>query len=305
MKPDLVSASPTWQSIFLAVAAMLILLEIFRGWRLGLPRQLVRIGAIILAYMTALFGGQHLLPLLRPLVRLPDLVLSGIGGAILALLVYIVVTSLGTILFKRTGQQESGIVRLVYGMTGAVIGLFFGAFLIWLLVVGIRSVGAIAEAQVNAQTRVPALLEQPERPARTVRRMAEPSAVTASLAKLKQSLELGPVGDVVKQTDVLPTGIYETLGKVGEVFARPERAQRFLTYPGIAELTDHPKILALRADPEITSMLENGRLLDLVRDERLIEAANDPELAAQVKKFDFRAALDYALRDDHSVPRRR
>jgi hypothetical protein len=99
---------------------------------------------------------------------------------------------------------------------------------------------------------------------------------------------------VVKQTDVLPGGIYETLGRVGEVFARPERAGRFLTYPGVAELADNPKILALCADPEIQRMLEEGRLWALLQDDRLIEAANDPELARQIKQLDFRAALDYA-----------
>ena len=115
------------------------------------------------------------------------------------------------------------------------------------------------------------------------------------MARLKKSIELGTVGEVVKQTDVLPGGIYETLDEGGEVvFAKPERASRFLSYPGVTELADHPKILALRADPEITRMIEQGRLLDLLRDERLIEAANDPELAAQVKRFDLRKALDYA-----------
>ncbi|MBA2241374.1 MAG: hypothetical protein H0W04_00570, partial [Chthoniobacterales bacterium] len=91
---------------------------------------------------------------------------------------------------------------------------------------------------------------------------------------------------------------YETLAKAGEVFSKPERALRFLSYPGVAELADNPKLLALRADPEITHMLEEGRLLELMQDERLIEAANDPELAAQLKKFDFKAALDYAAGKD-------
>ena len=81
---------------------------------------------------------------------MPDFVISALGGAILALIVYSVVNTIGTILFKRTGQQGSGLVRLVYGVSGAALGIFFGLFFIWLLVTGIRSVGAVAEAQVNA-----------------------------------------------------------------------------------------------------------------------------------------------------------
>ena len=120
------------------------------------------------------------------------------------------------------------------------------------------------------------------------------------MARLKKAIELGTVGEVVKQTDVLPGGIYETLAKVGEVFAQPERASRFLSYPGVTELSDHPKILALRADPEITRMIEQGRLIDLLQDDRLIEAVNDPDLAAQLKRFDLRKALDFAARPSSS-----
>ena len=44
-------------------------------------------------------------------------------------------------------------------------------------------------------------------------------------------------------------------------------------------------------------MIQEGRLLDLLQDERLIEAANDPELRAQLKAFNFKGALDHALKE--------
>ena len=295
-----VDGSPHWQTVFVSIAVILFLLEVMRGWRLGLPRQIMRVGALAGAYLAAFFGGSLLLPILRPLVRAPDFVISAIGGAILALIVYVVVTTIGAILFKRTGQQGSSIVRLIYGISGALIGVVFGAFVLWLLVVGVRSLGAVAEAQVNAQALHKELpvRDRLARRRTVATRSPEQESLLSTLAKLKNSIELGPVGEVVKQTDVLPTGIYDTLGKVGEVFARPERAQRFLSYPGVAELSEHPTLLALRADPEITRMIEQGRLLDLLRDERLIEAANDPTLTAEIKRFDFNGALDYALRPE-------
>ncbi len=303
MKPDLVTPSHLWQTVFVSFAVVLVLFEIVRGWRLGLPRQLVRIAAVVVAYSTGLFGGRLLLPILRPLLKIPDFVISTIGGAILALVAYSVITGVGRIVFKRTGQQESGAVRLIYGAAGAFLGLFFGVFLLWLLVVGVRSLGAVAEAQVNAMApgNLPRFAERPARSATPLRRTAtavpDKNSLVMSLARLKKSIELGSVGNVVKQTDLLPAGIYDTLGKVGDVFAQPARAQRFMTYPGVQELNDNPKILALRADPEIAHMISEGRLLDLLQDERLIEAANDPELAAQLKRFDFNGALDYAGRD--------
>ncbi|CAN5616079.1 hypothetical protein BH18VER1_BH18VER1_15070 [soil metagenome] len=302
MKPDLVSGSPQWQTIFVSFALVLVLFEIVRGWRAGLPRQLVRVAAVVAAYATALFGGRLLLPILRPVLKVPDLLISMVAGAVLALIVYSAISAVGSLLFKRTAQQEGRTIRWIYGASGAFVGLFFGAFLLWLLVVGMRSVGAVAEAQVNAMApaKVEPFIERPTRSAAPVRqtRTAVPdeNSLVMSLARLKKSIELGSVGDVVKQTDVLPGGMYTTLGRVGEVFARPQSAQRFLSYPGVQELADSPKILALRADPAIARMISEGRLFELLQDERLIEAANDPELAAQLKRFDFKAALDHAAR---------
>ena len=304
MKPDLVAGSPLWQTVFLSFAGILLLLQVLRGWHLGLPRQLVRVGALVAAYMTAIFGGSVAVPWLRPLIKVPDFFISAIAGVILATIVYSVINTVGTILFKRTGQQESGIVRLVYGFSGAFLGLFFGLFFIWLMLVGIRSLGAMAEAQINARApgRVPRFEERNDaRQTGGIRRtpvdVPQQDSFAMTLARLKKSVELGSFGEVVKQTDVLPGGGYETLGKVGEVFAKPERAARFLSYPGIVELADNPQILALRADPEIARMLEQGRLWELLQDDRFIEVANDPQLRRQIRSIDYKAALDHALRE--------
>ena len=301
MKAEAVSGSPLWQTVFLSFAVVLVLFQATRGWRLGLPRQIVRmigmslpVSAIVAAYAAALFGGSALLPLMRPLLKVPDFVLVAFGGAILSMIVYSVINTVGTILFKRTGQQESRIVRLVYGFSGAALGLCFGFFFIWLLVVGIRSLGAIGEAQLGARPAPSPTTRSRALAAASPALVRDESSLALSLARLKESIELGPVGNVVRQTDVLPSGIYETLAKLGEVFAQPERISRFLSYPGVAELMDNPKLLALRADPEITRMLEEGRLFDLLQDDRLIEAANDPELARQLKKFDLKKALEFA-----------
>ncbi|HEY0370077.1 MAG TPA: CvpA family protein [Chthoniobacterales bacterium] len=306
MKPDLVSGSPLWQTIFFSFAALIMLLQILRGWRLGLLRQLVRLAALLGAYSAALWGGHMLVPLLRPMIKVPDFIISALGGAILAMIVYSLVNTVGAIVFKRTAQQQSAPVRLIYGISGAALGFFFGLFFIWLLIFGVRSIGAVAEAEVNASApdRLPAFEERAMsgRRAAAARRIVthvpDANSLTMTLARMKRSIELGPIGGAVKKTDVIPGGVYETLTKVGEVFSRADRAERFLSYPGVAELENNPKILALRADPQIQRMLQQGRLWELLQEDRLIEAANDPELAAEVKKFDLKKALDYAARQE-------
>jgi len=295
-EPEAAAGSPLWQAIFVSFAIVLILFEVVRGWRLGLPRQLVRVAGLAVAYAAAFLGGKLVVPLARPFLKLPDIILSALGGAVLALVVYGLVASLGTILFKRIGQQNSKLVRVVYGFSGAVIGLFFGALLLWMTVVGIRAIGAVGDAQVRSLASSQAAdIHAPDVRRRFLGESAEQSTTLArSLARLKNSLELGTVGEAVKRTDPVPSQNYETLGKVGSVFSNPKAAQKFLMFPGARELSEHPKIVALRNDPEISDMIAHGRVLDLLQDRRIIDAANDPMLREQIKKFDLQHALDYA-----------
>jgi len=298
MNPPLqqIAGSPLWQLVFVSFAIILILFEVLRGWRRGLARQLARLGALVAAYFAAFYGGKIVAPLAKPFFRMPDAILSILAGAVLALVVYAVISGLGTVLFKRTRNHESAFVRVLYGAGGAMFGIFFGAFLVWLVVVGVRSLGAVADAQVRQQAADSTVVHAVDVRRRFLDEPIEESApLMTALARLKNSLEMGVIGDTIKKTDVIPSQVYETLGKVGEVVSNPQNAERFLSFPGARELSEHPKIVALRNDKEISEMIRQGRLFELLQDPRIIDAANDPTLAEQVKKFDLNAALDYAI----------
>jgi Colicin V production protein len=297
-----VAGSPLWQVVFISFGVILILFEVVRGWRLGLMRQITRLIALGAAYTAALLGGSLFVPVARSFLKVPDPVLSILCGAILAFAAYVLVSGVGAILFKRTAQQESGAVRLIYGFAGAIVGLFFGLFLLWLTVASVRAIGALAEGQAARRSGTAAHGAQDATShALDVRRrfLSEPDegnpALAISLARLKNSLELGLVGSVLKSTDPISQRTYETLEKAGNVLSSPERAQKFLTFPGARELAEHPKIVALRSDPEIADLIARGRFFDLLQNPRVIEAANDPVLAQRVRKFDLQHALDYAL----------
>jgi uncharacterized membrane protein required for colicin V production len=294
------AGSPIWQLVFVSFAIVLILFEVLRGWRRGFARQVARLGALVAAYFAAFFGGKLVLPLVRPFFKMPDIALSMLAGAVLALIVYAIVNGLGIVLFRRTSQHDSLIVRLFYGTGGAVLGFFFGAFLVWLVVVGVRSVGAVAEAQVREQSSLPNAAQLQAIHAVDLRRglLNEPNEgsgpLLTSLARLKNSLEMGIIGDAVKRTDVIPGKTYDKLGKIGQVFSNQENAERFLSFPGARELSQDPKIAALRNDREISEMIAQGRFVDLLQNEKIIDAANDPALVEELKKFDLQKALDYA-----------
>jgi uncharacterized membrane protein required for colicin V production len=291
-----VAGSPLWQIVFVSFAIILILFEILRGWRRGLPRQVARLGALVAAYFAAYFGGKFLAPLLGMFVRMPDTLLSILAGALFALIIYAVISGIGSALFRRTDQHESSVIRLLYGSTGAVMGVFFGLFLVWMIVVAIRSIGSVANAEVTEQAKDSSLVHAVDVRRRLLAGPSEDEApLTTSLARLKNSLEMGLIGNALKKVDVVPQKTYDLIEKVGQVAANPQNAERFLEYPGARELSEHPKIIALRNDQEIAQMLAQGQLLELIQDHRIIDAANDADLRARLKTFDVNAALNYAV----------
>src|ERR1051326_1825902 len=93
--PPAVSGSSNWQIVFVSLAAVILLLEIIHGWRLGLIRQLVRVIAIIVAYSCGFFAANATVSLLRPNLHLPDPVLAAIGGTILAFILFAVINGVG------------------------------------------------------------------------------------------------------------------------------------------------------------------------------------------------------------------
>ena len=296
------TSSTLWQTAFALFAVALILFELIRGWQLGLMRQLARIIAVIGAYAAAIFGGKMLLPIARPFLRMPDSLIAIVTGAVLGLLVYSVICSLGRILFKRTNEESSPSWRAVSGFSGAGLGLLFGVFLVWLVVVGIRSLGAVADGQMRAEAGAGPVGAAPQAvyavyssSTDSAGKKKEPSDFVAALARLKNSIELGPMGHAVRRTDLVPQKTYDLLDRIGQLLSQPESAQRFLTFPGVLELSQNRKIVALRDDPEIADLISRGRFFDLLQNDKVLDAANDPELVRQIRKFDLRRALDYAL----------
>ncbi|SRR6266404_4342038 len=289
------AGSPLWQIVFVSFGVVLILFEILRGWRRGLPRQVARLGALIAAYFAGWFASKFFGPLIGTFFKMPDALLSIVAGAVFGLLIYAVISGIGSSLFRRTSQHNSLFVRILYGTGGAALGAFFGLFLVWLMVVAVRSIGSVANAEVREQANDTSVLHAVDVRRRFLGEASENEApLTTSLARLKNSLEMGVIGDAVKKVDFVPQKTYDFIEKVGAIAANPQYAERFLEYPGAKELSEHPKIIALRNDQEISQMAAQGRILELIQDPRIIDAANDLDLRARLKKFDINAALNYA-----------
>ena len=280
-----------WQICFFAVAAIVVALKTWHGWRLGVIRQSIGLVALASGYLSAIFGGRVLAPILF-LLGVPSGLSGLVGGAILGLTVYFTLSIIGSILFKKTSQQSVAVVRFGYGLAGGAIGAFMGLFVVWIAILGIRLLGTVAKTQIEAAKR-PAIASRPGQPAR--RPPLAPGAFVQGLAHIKESLEQGTTGAVVEHVDPIPGTLYSLLSRVGQMISNEQSIDRFLAYPGVKTLTEHPKIAALHDDPEIAKNLIAQNYFALVRNAHIIRAANDREIGELMTKFEFEKALDYAL----------
>jgi hypothetical protein len=129
--------------------------------------------------------------------------------------------------------------------------------------------------------------------------------VVSGLAQLSNALDNGGSGDFFRKVDPVPTHVFATLTKLGMMVSRPEAVDRFLNYPGIADLTRHPKLLALRNDTDVNRLLASQSYFRLLRHEKVLALASDQEFANRIKGTDFNKALDHALKapDNPETPR--
>ena len=293
------STSDPSQLIFFGGAALLIVMQGIRGWRLGVVRQTVQLLAIVGAYASAWIASPHLVPMLQPL-GYPDFVLRAAGGACIGTLVYLIVSVASAIIFKKTADQDAGMVRMGYGLAGAGMGMLFGIIVVWAATVGIRFLGTLAETEIEASRH----LDSNGR-ARVAERGRETSGWIRSIAGMKHSLDHGPAGSVVQQLDPIPGTLYKVLQKVGLMVSNEQSLTRFMSYPGVKPLAEHPRIRALQTDPQITRDVTSRDFFALLKNPNIVAAANDPEILSLVRELEFEKALDYALgkpEKPHSAP---
>ncbi len=133
---------------------------------------------------------------------LPDRILAIIGAVLVGMGVYLAVTIVAGIIFKRTAQQSVGVVKFGFGVSGALLGAVFGVFLV--LVCAVAHPAARHDRQSETH----------------------PRPLSAGLAAMKHSIEEGATGAIIEKVDPMPAKVYDTLGQVGQLAASPESIER-------------------------------------------------------------------------------
>ena len=276
------SASPFWQNALLYGASLFLLWEIYAGWRRGVIRSGLHFGAFVLSGFLGIMVGQAIAAVVA--IVMPGVsFFAGLGvGLAVTLIVLAICLFLSAILFKRTYQQPLGLVRTMFGLGGAFFGLLTGVFILWGTVSLVRAAGALAQSSMAGQ------------------KLKDAPALAQGLATLKESLEMGSIGALVKSVDILPNEAYDHIVRLSKLTADPDAMVRFLDYPGVMKIVAHPRIQAILQDRDLVAASEKQDYAAILRNPALMQAVSDPSLQKLVMGLDLQKALDYAMPPDQS-----
>lgn len=280
-------ASPQWQQAIFIVATLFLIYQVWRGWKLGAVRGLLRLAALFCAWIGGSMAAGATGTFLALFSKIPPLLAPSVAAVVVGLIIYLVISFIAGLLFKRTDDHE-GIIRLLFGFFGALLGLIYGLMLLYGGITLIRGLGTLGELR----------LVQAQREARPV--SSEPMAQT--VIKLKNSLELGESGGRLKGFDLLPTAYYDNIVKASMIAGNPQALQRFVQYPATLELLKNPKILAFLQDPALQKAADTRNFFPLLENKLFLSLLQDPELLAQLKNFDLTGAFNFALQGASEQP---
>jgi hypothetical protein len=270
--------SEYWRNVFLALAAGWIFLSFLRGWAQGILRQLLAplafLGATAVVVLIAPAGSGYI----QLSTQLPASVAALLLAVALWLFAYNILVFVGRIVFKRTRDQDFAIIRLAFGVGGAAVAVVYALLQIWVVVIGIRILGRIAEDQLAVQSS----------------RNSASSGLVVGLARLKNSLELGPGKGVLDQIDPIPPAFYLRMDQCSQLLGNPRAIGRLLESPALRSIWENPRIRALQADPEILEAVRRGDVLSLLCNPKVIALWTDPGIRAFWMGNEIQAACDYA-----------
>ncbi|GAT32145.1 hypothetical protein TSACC_2542 [Terrimicrobium sacchariphilum] len=301
----MIQGSPNLQAILLGIAALFLAFEFWRGWRAGLVRAGLNLGAIVASSMFGLVAGRVAASLFGGADSFTGLTTGVLVGLAVAIVVFAAIWILGAVLFKRTEHQRTFLFRLLWGLGGGICGLILGLLVVWGGVSIIRTFGTFAESSLKSQAAAPPVhTARPHIGPHVVGAQPQPtpSGLLAALASTKESLEMGPAGKLIAATDPIPDDAYQLLSELTRISTDPEIMARFLQYPDIQRVVQSPKFVAALGDPTVIDAAQRKDLPALVSNKALIAAVQDPAFAEQLAKVDLRAAMNFALEKPSPSP---
>lgn len=275
-----VSGSLQWQHDVFAVATLILLYEVWRGWQLGFVRGVLRLAALICAWIGGSMAAGATGSFLAFFSKVPPFLAPVIAALTVGLTIYLGISILSGLLFKRTDHHE-GLVRIGFGLGGALCGVIYGLLLLLGGFSLIRGLGALGEMRVAQAEKVGKSLTTEQQ--------------ALFVIKLKKSLELGEWGTTIRQIDPL-TAFYDGIVKFSQIVGNQQSTQRLFQYPAVLEIIKNPKVMAFLQDPALQKAAETKNALPLLQNKHLQEIIQDQQIVTQLKNLNFTGAFDFALK---------
>lgn len=276
-------ASPFWQNAFVIAAFVVLGWCVWSGWRSGIVRELVAMVGMFLGVAAGIAAGCATGVFIGRLSPWHGYYIGIAVALVVMVAIYLGISFIGALLFKRTAQQRSILLKLAFGLGGAAIGAFVGLSIFWGAMLFVRGIGAYCEADFGP--RVP--------------RGERPGIAEFTVVKLKRSIESGPRGQQLIAFDIMPEKVYRVFGKFGQLVTKakvhPEVVTRLLAYPPLQSLFTDRQLAAITSDPGAAEAFRTQGPQSLLQNQKILALANDPVLIAKVQRIDIEKALDYAL----------
>ena len=245
--------------IFFGLVGVFAIIGFFTGFWM----QVMRLGALVLAYLLAGVIGKPLGPSLGGSLGVPSLVGSLIGTGLAFILLYAIFSTVGWVLLRRwersrmKDEEDKPRRRTWERAAGAALG---GAK-VFLVLYLILCVAVLAEKPISKilGSRSRALNE----------------SVMAGLARdhnMLSGLHLPLVGD---------------MANLGKIATDPKIHERVAKDPKMQEILAHPKIRRLMADPALVSAAQRNDIASILANPRLNAALEDPEVRKLLSEVDL------------------
>jgi uncharacterized membrane protein required for colicin V production len=283
MTENTIAGLTVLQIALVSLLLLIVATNVWTGWQNGVVRQVFRLVSILAAYLIAYKAGPSVADLV------PDIAILGsaktvVVSVLTGFLTYLILRFICNMLFRKTREQESMVMRFLYGSGGAAVGLLFSVFFIVLTLTGIQLIGTVADAQTRVAEK------RHERIPESMR-----SNAMAQFSKARQAITNGPLAPAVEMIDPLPASSYTTLDRISTVTADPEAIKRFVNFPGTQALMEQTSLKILAGDAEIKNLVQKKDFVGLLQNPSLAIAFKDSALVEKLKAFELQKALDYAL----------
>jgi len=245
--------------IFFGLVGLFALIGFFTGFWM----QVMRLGALVLAYLLAGVIGKPLGPSLGGALGVPSLVGSLIGTGLAFILLYAILSTGGYVFLRRwerkrmKDDEDKPMRRTWERAAGAALG---GAkvFLVLYLVLCVA-----------------VLAEKPLSRVLGHRSRALSDSIMAGFARnhnMLSGLHLPVVGE---------------MANLGKIASDPRIHERLARDPKMQQILAHPKIRSLMNDPGLVSAAQRNDIASILANPRLNAALEDPEVRELLSQIDL------------------